>query len=53
MNGLDISLSAYCVSGTTLRLPFKYFIFSHRITIKLRTVMPNLEVKGQRLRAVL
>lgn len=41
------------MSGTTLRLPFKHFILATETPIKFRTVILNLEIKGQRLKEAL
>ena len=41
------------MSGTTLGLPFKHFILATETPIKVRTVILDLEVKGQKLKEAL
>ena len=53
MNELNNWLRTYSVSGTMLGFSFKHFILATEQSIKLRIVIPDLEVKGQRLRAAL
>lgn len=39
--------SAYSLTGTTFGLSFRHFLLATEQPIKLRTVIPDLEAKGQ------